>query len=603
MGSSVFQRVDLTPSEVTAGDSVEFVIEMVVGDGYTEGQSRIILDLPATVSMSRPTIMHQEESGYAVAFINNPRVTYSLRVWDMEILDFPTRTRTSWRGMAARMIVLDLGAGLAAGDTLRVVWGATAGGYSGGAKVTHVVPKPNYRANVHVRYFESQQEGLPDLGRSFEGYRRPEPVDETLLSFGIKPRAVHHLRLIRRQDHALLIPHDLFWNVGENAGIGSLVDSDEPPTVNPFGVYRFESPAVHVRSKGLPLTATAEMRDVYEGYNIYWGDIHTHSAFSNDCIEREKLRMSPGDLMDFARYRAGLDFYATTDHHQPWDEQRNRIGRAAWEATLAAVDEHNEDNRFVVFPGIEYRCPRGDTAVVFGWNPSYDEVDRPEWTDVRELWKGLQGRPYLSIPHFHNPGGLGEGEWWENRGSGVEPVLEMFSCHGSYEREDALEHHIPLSKASRPDRYGIAMLERGLRYGFVANSDSHKGHVGLNGVTAVFARVLTREAIIEAYRERRVYGTTNARLRLVFCANGRLMGSTVANSPRKRIMIDVTGESPLKKVELFRGPARHTLYVPDGGAHTFRTEVNIDDPAGGYWYVRATQLDNHIAWSSPVWFE
>ena len=75
MGSSVFQRVDLTPSEVTAGDSVEFVIEMVVGDGYTEGQSRIILDLPATVSMSRPTIMHQEESGYAVAFINNPRVT------------------------------------------------------------------------------------------------------------------------------------------------------------------------------------------------------------------------------------------------------------------------------------------------------------------------------------------------------------------------------------------------------------------------------------------------------------------------------------------------------------------------------------------------
>jgi len=30
-------------------------------------------------------------------------------------------------------------------------------------------------------------------------------------------------------------------------------------------------------------------------------------------------------------------------------------------------------------------------------------------------------------------------------------------------------------------------------------------------------------------------------------------------------------------------------------------QVREDEPSN--WYVRVTQQDNHIAWSSPIWFE
>jgi hypothetical protein len=183
----------------------------------------------------------------------------------------------------------------------------------------------------------------------------------------------------------------------------------------------------------------------------------------------------------------------------------------------------------------------------------------------------------------------------------VEPVLEIFSCHGSYEREDALEHHIPLIKASRPDRYGAHFMREGYRYGFVCNSDGHKGHVGTNGLTAVFAESLTREAILDAYRRRHVYGTTNARIRLIFTGNGHLMGDVVPNTPDKHLEIDVVGENRLKRIDLYRNAALYQRMTPNG--RRFQKTITVHEDAPSHWYVRVTQIDNHIAYSSPIWYE
>ncbi len=53
-------EAELTPTLVLAGDSIEFVINLVVGSEYTAGPSRIVFDLPATLGMSRPSLLHQE---------------------------------------------------------------------------------------------------------------------------------------------------------------------------------------------------------------------------------------------------------------------------------------------------------------------------------------------------------------------------------------------------------------------------------------------------------------------------------------------------------------------------------------------------------------
>lgn len=591
---------EITPTDVVAGESTEFIIRVTVQDGYTEGPSRLIYDFSAMLGTSCPTLWVNEAGGYVELYVSNPRVDYRKRCWDLDYRYFTDREHPPSRE-AQRMVVVDLSAGLLPGDTIELHWGETYGGFGPGAKVTTVVPRPLHYGYIDVRYFEGHDEGLPDEAFSYEGYERPVPVCQRRVAYRVRPRDVHHLRCIRKLDRAILVPLDLFWNVAEVPELADVVEAEGEVQRNSAGAFVYADKHVHVRSKGLPLRDTPDMSGVFGDMNLYWGDIHTHSTYSIDCICRSRMDMTPAELMAFARDRAGLDFLAVTDHHQPWGKPRYHLGRAKWENTMADVHACHVPGEFVAIPGIEYRAKRGDTAIVFNWVPSYGDIDCPEWTDIRQVWDGLRGRDYMSIPHFHAPGALAEGEWWENPDFASEPVLEIFSDHGSYEREDAVENGRADCKAFRRDRCGVYFLKQGYRYGFVANSDDHKGHVGVNGVTAVFADSLDRDALFDAYRKRHVYGTTNARIRLLFTGNGELMGAELPNPDEIELEIDVVGENVLKKVDLFRNGDLFKRFVPDG--IRFHTSVRAREEESTNWYVRVTQVDNHIAYSSPIWFD
>ena len=597
----VFKEAEVTPREMLAGDSVEIAFRLVVGPEGTADESRIVVDCPAYLGYDRPSRWDQETGGYVALFCSNPDVDYTERVWDMEVRDFPTREKTSFKGMAARMIVIDLDGRLEEDDELVIKWGWTRNGHAVGTKVATVVPVPEFQNIAHVRYFTEPATALPDLGRSFEGYDRPEPDVEIPLEYVIRPREPERLRLFRGLNHASLVVYDRFYNVADVADPAEMVEM--PPETewqgNAHGVFEIADPRIRVRSRELPLDETPERADVTDGYNVYFGDLHTHSQYSNDCIEREKLLRPPGDLHAYAREVACIDFHCVTDHHQPWDVPRNRIGADLWEKTLDDAREHNRPGEFVTFTGFEFRCKRGDTAVVLGEDLDYGEINRQEFERVDRLWEGLADRDVLTIPHFHNSGGLPPDEWISADSIETEPVLEIYSCHGSYEGPDVNERHIPQIKSRRDDRNGRYFLKQGYRYGFVCNSDGHKGVVGNSGLTAVLAKQLDRESILEAIRARRCYGTTNARIRLVFTVNGALMGSELPAAGESQIAIDVAGEQPFKAVDLFKNGDLHRRWKP--GEDTFSVALTEQGEAPVNWYVRAIQTDNHIAYSSPIW--
>lgn len=595
----VFEHITITPTVIPAGDTDTLTLTLTLGAGYTRGESRIIFDMPATIGMSRPTLNHDEEPGFTRVYISNPRIAWKKAVWDIEGQRLVTPQTMSYRGMAARLFVLNLSPGLCAGDTVTLKFGETKNGYGVGWSAATVVPKTPYDAEIDIRYFANPEAGLPDLGRDIEGTPRPVPDHQERVTFRITPREPVTVRVIRQPHRCLVLPQDRFCNIADGPALEPLVECNTPLKRNALGT--FETPMVDAAfSPGsVPLSNAPQMDKVFEDYSLYWGDIHTHSRYSNDCLEREKQQMTPGEIYAYARDRAGLDFYAVTDHHQPWDIERNKIGPEAWANTVAEAKAESRDAAFLGLVGFEFRAQRGDTAVVFRDFPTYAEINQPGWKTIRKLWEHLQGQAYLTIPHFHARGGLELDDWWIGPDE-IEPALEIFSCHGSYEAHAVFEHEPALCKSRRPDRTARYLLDRGIRYGFCCNSDGHKGHAGQNGLTAVFAKELTREGIFEAYRARRIYGTTNARIRLVFTGNGALMGAEVANRERKLFHIEVMGENDLKKVELVGNGEIRELFVPDG--KSFAIEHAVEDAAPGYWYVRVTQHDNHIAWSSPIWF-
>jgi hypothetical protein len=497
-----------------------------------------------------------------------------------------------------RMVVLDLSPGLKNGDSVELKWGETLGGFGPGAKVSSIVPRPGYKARIDVRYFNSQAKGMPDHGRDYTGYTRPRPDALTRLEYAILPRKARRLRLLRKTGSALLIPHDVFWNVAEVKKITDIAASPLKPRKNKYGVFEYADKNITVKPRGLPMSATPAMDNVHDGMNIFWGDLHTHSMFSRDCAQRSGMDMTPGNLMEFARYRSGLDFFSVTDHHNPWADPSCHIGAKNWQTTLEDIKKHHGDGNFVVFAGIEFSDRFGDICLVFNYLPQYGEITKPFFRNVSDFYKTI-GKKLIAIPHFHSPGVAPPGTW--RRGiAEISPAIEIYSDHGSYEREEVLENGRAWIKAFRKDRCAEYFVKNSWRFGFTANSDDHKGHVGVNGLTAVFAKELTRDAIFQAYRERRVYGTTNARIRLVFTANGALMGSDIPATDRKIFFISAAGENTLKKVDVFRNSELFRRFTPEGRNFIREFSVNNDSPDN--WYVRVTQIDNQVAYSSPVWF-
>lgn len=91
-----------------------------------------------------------------------------------------------------------------------------------------------------------------------------------------------------------------------------------------------------------------------------------------------------------------------------------------------------------------------------------------------------------------------------------------------------------------------------------------------------------------------------SRIRLLFTANGNLMGSEVhAADSKVRFVISVTGEAQLKSVVLLCNKEPWRTYSMLGQKLEVVEEVLSCPPSN--WYVRVTQVDNHIAYSSPVW--
>ncbi|MEO1980553.1 MAG: DUF3604 domain-containing protein, partial [Fuerstiella sp.] len=133
--------------------------------------------------------------------------------------------------------------------------------------------------------------------------------------------------------------------------------------------------------------------------------------------------------------------------------------------------------------------------------------------------------------------------------AGLEPVVEVHSAWGTFEwmLDDA--------------------FSRGYRIGIVANSDGHKGRPGASypgagkfgsygGLTAILADTLDRDAVWEAYQQRRVYATTGARILLdVQTTAGHTIGevANVGRGESLELSVAVAGTASLERVEVRNG--------------------------------------------------
>jgi len=227
-----------------------------------------------------------------------------------------------------------------------------------------------------------------------------------------------------------------------------------------------------------------------------------------------------------------------------------------WERVREMVRAYQEPGRFVTFLGYEWHGNRrsgGDHNVYYRDDGSLALGDT-----LPELYEHCRATNAIAIPHHtaYRRGAGSRGKDWEMHDEGLSPVAEIYSVHGCSEGVDA-----PLGMTANPSmgpRVSGGTIQDGLakghRIGIIASNDMHSGFPGVwnCGLVGVWAEELTREAIWEALRERRVYGVTGDRMVVDFRIEGAPMGSQIAHSGEVQIRALVVGEGALDRIEVLR---------------------------------------------------
>jgi hypothetical protein len=301
-------------------------------------------------------------------------------------------------------------------------------------------------------------------------------------------------------------------------------------------------------------------------YRHYWGDLH---AQSEETIGTN----SADDYFAYARDKAFLDIVG----HQGNDFQ---ITDAFWKALNDLTRRFDHPGRFVALPGYEWS---GNTGMGGDRNIFYRSegrpirrssrilVDDPSAEDcytANDLFRALDRNAEDAVVIAHVGGRYADiGVAHDGR---FERAVEVHSTWGTFEW---LLHDA---------------LDRGYRVGVVCHSDDHKGRPGatqpgastfgaIGGLTCYLMPELNRDAVFDALRQRRHYGTTGTRLYLSvrgsfdrpvtlydedpalgatasMQATEVAMGAIVANAGAPmRLTVEAIGSAPIDCIDLFHG--------------------------------------------------
>jgi hypothetical protein len=334
---------------------------------------------------------------------------------------------------------------------------------------------------------------------------------------------------------------------------------------------------------------------LYEGdsLRVYFGDYHNHTSFSDG-------RAYPDISLAIARDRRNLDFAGISDH-----DVTLTPSEYAW--TKAIADLVSDDGRFATLHGFE--PSKGWAQGGFGhWNAIFageGEVlhYEPGMTPA-DLYGFARGHDALMVPHHvakrfapHN---------WDYNDPEVERVVEVCSLHGIFERRP--------EGVLTPDLVDSAFVEDGLArgyvFGLVGGSDSHNCFEAAQvdqGLTGVYARDLSRAAVVDAMRRRRAFALTGGNIVVDFRCNGKLMGEEITVGPGEGSLTfsgGVWSVDPIVSVEIVSaGRVVYRSEPAEGGVGPearFTWTAAVPD-SRAYYYLRATTAGGDLAWSSPIW--
>ncbi|MBS0620448.1 MAG: DUF3604 domain-containing protein [Verrucomicrobia bacterium] len=525
-----------------------------------------------------------------------------------------------------------------AGETLSIYLGAASKDKEDSKKQGSRAQTPIQRRRPFHLYIDPKGKG---------DYRDPE-----IFTIDVRGNVLKNIRIVapsliarNKRFDVIIRFEDLFGNLTNNAPEGTLVEVSYehlrenlswklfvPETgfinvpnlyFNEPGIYKIQLRNLNTQEKffSAPIKCSLET-----DRSSYWGMLHGES-------ERVDSAENIETCLRHFRDDRNAQFYGTSSFENV-EETSNEL----WKVISTQVAEFNEDHRFITFLGTQWfhESPEeGLRQLIYAKDnkPILRKKDAKA-SALSKIYKSHSPKELLSIPSFTMAKGM------ESHFTAFDPeferVVEIYNAWGSSECTEKEGNTRPISSE---DKKGVFESEKGsirkalgnnCRFGFVAGGLDDRGIFGAfyesaqvqysPGLTCILAVEQTREALFQALYNRSCYATTGVRMVLGFYIAGSQMGTELNTKAKPGLSFNrhitgfAAGTSTIQEILIVRnGKPWHTIR-PNQSQYEFA--IDDTDPLGKivlessderppfvYYYLRITQDDGHIGWSSPIWID
>ncbi len=549
----------LTPGPFVAGSNAELVLVYTAGTFGIDDTGMLKVSWRTTSDLSKPQFNQPDAPNFTTVEASNGA---KLDVWFDRLNIRPY----------ANTLLVRVGRGyLRAGDTLTIRFGDRRKGSPGLRLQTNVENNVELRTSV-------------DAFATYEFCELPgQPAFDLVAGPATRWKAIlPSLAVVGEPFRLAIVAEDMWGNPTGDAAATFKAETSQPLRGLPdsIAIAKGDGPRVidglvADRAGDLDLSLSAEGKIVARANPLrvvaaaplrrYWADLHGQSG--------ETIGMGTAEeYFRYARDKAFVDMVG----HQGNDFQ---ITDAFWKQLNELTAAFDQPGKFVCLPGYEWS---GNTGMGGDRNIFFRREGRPIRRSSHILVQGetstaaiytadklftaLSGEDCRVIAHV---GGRYADVKYAHDGR-VERSVEVHSTWGTFEwiLHDA--------------------FEKGFRVGVVCHSDDHKGRPGattpgastfgaMGGLSCYFMPELTRDALFEALRQRRHYGTTGTRLFLDvrgtferdvtgFSEDPKLgpaqelpvreamMGDIIRpKTAPMRLLVEAIGTAPLDRIDVLHG--------------------------------------------------
>lgn len=318
------------------------------------------------------------------------------------------------------------------------------------------------------------------------------------------------------------------------------------------------------------------------GYNIYFANLHSHTEFSDG-------KGLPEEAYIYARDSAQIDILALSDH-------THLLNEISYQYQKQIAERYTENGYFLALVGQEFGnlnqfghltifdadslCPisTANLAKTYQWLNSKGliaQFNHPRQSDFNYLAFDFNGDQWCSM-------------------------IEVVNGSGNYTELN--------------EEIYFTGLANGWHLAPVANQDNHNKKwgdamtsLGQIPLTGILADTLTKEAVLNALHERRIYAletrpkTDRIRLKNFMIDNIFMGGRLVTSNPSVLIKLEVVAETGFSQIYLYKNGVKYD------SVNTLNRDSIVwckaDTSANGYYFIKGIQLDGDRFWSAPIWVE